>query len=53
MYIPNNNQAGISDFNRICAQNHMPATIWCQARIGLLPRSRELGNYLSDLQFLF
>jgi len=27
--------AGISDFNFILAQNHMPATLWCQPQIAL------------------
>jgi len=42
--------AGISDFNFILAQNHMPATLWCQpqiARVLLLGESRrqhQCGN---------
>jgi hypothetical protein len=49
MYIPNNNQAGISDFNLffIFAQDHMPTTLLCQARSGLLPRSRA-GSQLDS-----
>jgi hypothetical protein len=30
--------AGISDFNFILAQNHMPAALWCQLKIALAAR---------------
>jgi hypothetical protein len=31
--------AGISDFNFILAQNHMPAALWCQLKIALAARA--------------
>jgi hypothetical protein len=53
--------AGISDFNFAFAQNHMAATLWCQARITVVSNlvrnvplltSLEMSPFGFDLLFL-